>query len=173
MTYYERNRERCLTNVKARQARLVIQSRARRAAAGCASCAEKNPLILCDTKTGVLCCNCHREKKADSNAASKHSEVLRGRQWLSSIKSKSGCARCGHTDPRALDFHHRDPFTKFTSVSCMVACYAKATIINEIAKCDVLCANCHRLTEADLNWTSMRQNPTHIKIPAIHHLPLR
>jgi hypothetical protein len=40
-----------------------------------------------------------------------------------------------------LDFHHRSE--KLRSVSTMRD-LAKASILAEIAKCDVLCGNCHR-----------------------------
>ena len=60
-----------------------------------------------------------------------------------------GCARCSESDPVALDFHHRDPATKSFEVSAAVS---RADPVNaaraEIAKCDVLCANCHRKEHA-------------------------
>jgi hypothetical protein len=44
-----------------------------------------------------------------------------------------------------LDFDHRDPSQKVAAVSDMTASgYDVPTIETEIAKCDVLCSNCHR-----------------------------
>ena len=51
------------------------------------------------------------------------------------------CVDCGEVDPVVLDFDHlRD---KVADVSAMLG-RAWATIEAEIAKCDVVCANCHR-----------------------------
>lgn len=58
----------------------------------------------------------------------------------------AGCSACGaHPDPVALDFHHRDRRTKLDTVSQLVNRGASLKRLEaEIAKCDVLCANCHR-----------------------------
>lgn len=63
--------------------------------------------------------------------------------WLLSLRDK--CARCGEADPIVLDFHHRDPALKSFALTGSL-CYSRSrgAILNEIAKCDVLCANCHR-----------------------------
>lgn len=59
---------------------------------------------------------------------------------------KIKCICCGNTDKRVLDFHHIDPSTKkFTIASRRVAGYAQKNILEEINKCEVLCANCHRI----------------------------
>lgn len=41
-------------------------------------------------------------------------------------------------------FHHRDPREKEITISeAMRRSFGRARILAEIAKCDVLCANCH------------------------------
>lgn len=68
---------------------------------------------------------------------------------------KTVCARCGNTDKRVLDFHHLDETTKlFTLASRRVAGYKKSTILEEINKCEVLCANCHRIK----HWEQDHEN---------------
>lgn len=58
-----------------------------------------------------------------------------------------GCQRCEFNEHScALDLHHRDPKTKkFEVTQNMTRSWAK--IKAELAKCDVLCANCHRIVE--------------------------
>jgi hypothetical protein len=55
------------------------------------------------------------------------------------------CHRCGEGDPACLEFHHRDPDEKVRTVSELIT-YGNSleTVCEEIEKCDVLCANCHR-----------------------------
>ena len=55
------------------------------------------------------------------------------------------CVDCGEPDPVVLEFDHRDTATKFRAVAQMIeARYAWDRILEEIEKCDVRCANCHR-----------------------------
>ena len=62
------------------------------------------------------------------------------------IKLDSGCIDCGYNEhPRALDFDHIGS-NKVFNVSAMVShgyCFEK--VLEEIAKCEVRCANCHRI----------------------------
>lgn len=55
------------------------------------------------------------------------------------------CVDCGEADPLVFDFDHREQITKRHSISNMRGlCYSWERILEEIAKCDVRCANCHR-----------------------------
>jgi hypothetical protein len=62
------------------------------------------------------------------------------------------CTKCGESDPRVLEFHHRGG--KDMEVSYMVSAgYSVERIQGEIEKCDVLCANCHRkITVQERGW---------------------
>lgn len=64
--------------------------------------------------------------------------------WYAELKSQLVCARCGEAHPACLQFHHEDPATKEIAVAeAMNRAYSRARILREIAKCTVLCANCH------------------------------
>ncbi|MEK7458262.1 MAG: hypothetical protein AAB612_02135 [Patescibacteria group bacterium] len=55
------------------------------------------------------------------------------------------CVDCGETDIVVLEFDHRNQFDKDYEVSQMIQRRMPANkIIDEISKCDVRCANCHR-----------------------------
>lgn len=61
------------------------------------------------------------------------------------------CVECGETDPIVLEFHHEDK--KIKEVSYLRARSSLDTLYEEIGKCVVLCANCHRrLTARQYNW---------------------
>lgn len=76
---------------------------------------------------------------------------LERREVIAQIKRERGCMFCGEREPICLDFHHRDRSTKIANVSMLVVMKAAYSRIHEeIAKCDVLCANCHRKVEAGL-----------------------
>jgi hypothetical protein len=65
---------------------------------------------------------------------------------LKEIKINSGCAKCGFKKcSEALEFHHKNPKEKLFNIStgCLTR-YSWGKIIEEISKCDILCANCHR-----------------------------
>jgi excinuclease UvrABC ATPase subunit len=68
------------------------------------------------------------------------------REWLRMYTLERKCVKCGYDKcVAALEFHHRDPATKkFTIAQAVSMGYSKNRIQQEIAKCDVLCANCHR-----------------------------
>ena len=66
------------------------------------------------------------------------------RHVTDAIKLISGCKNCGYCKhPRALEFHHRDPATKLFDVASAVTGIGFGKFLEEISKCDVLCANCH------------------------------
>lgn len=68
----------------------------------------------------------------------------RGR-WFREYLADKKCGRCGESHPSCLDFHHRDPSMKVVNVSQSVnRCWSIEKILKEVAKCDILCANCHR-----------------------------
>ena len=55
------------------------------------------------------------------------------------------CVDCGETDVRVLQFDHVDPSLKSQDVSVMVRSCQWSRVLDEIEKCEVRCANCHRL----------------------------
>ncbi len=75
----------------------------------------------------------------------------RNAQIIAAYKSRASCSICGESRTPCLEFHHRDPMTKRYDVSTMGSfTYSAETIHAEIAKCVIVCANCHRLVHAGL-----------------------
>ena len=62
------------------------------------------------------------------------------------------CIVCGETNPVVLDFDHRDDTKKSFAISAGIL-KKWEIILEEINKCDVLCANHHRIrTSKQLGW---------------------
>lgn len=66
------------------------------------------------------------------------------RDWFTEYKKSLACSRCGFSHPAVIDFHHAG--NKEAAVSRLVAMgCCKERILEEIAKCETLCSNCHRI----------------------------
>jgi hypothetical protein len=75
-------------------------------------------------------------------------------EWFADYKSKVCCELCGFSHPAAIEFHHKNPKDKFKDVAVMVhSSFAKDKILEEMGKCAVLCANCHRITHWEQRQT--------------------
>ena len=84
----------------------------------------------------------HRQDRLD-RARKKKQEV---RKWYREYKNTLHCADCGQSHPATLDFHHIDPTEKDFVVSQILhETTSLRRLQEEIAKCVVLCANCHRI----------------------------
>ncbi|HLI57150.1 MAG TPA: hypothetical protein VKY26_08990 [Actinomycetota bacterium] len=67
------------------------------------------------------------------------------RQMVVEAKSVP-CMDCGQTYPfYVMDFDHRDRDQKEALISQLVTRISKGRLIAEMAKCDVVCSNCHRI----------------------------
>lgn len=83
--------------------------------------------------------------KACDNERS-HKKAAERVAWLDKIKTDAGCADCGYNAYGvALDFDHLPEFEKSFNVSKLVRYGSIDRILDEIAKCEVVCANCHRV----------------------------
>ena len=80
--------------------------------------------------------------------------------------ARGDCLDCGFVqDERttaAFQWDHRDPMTKLFEMSNIPARTMKYQIIEEMAKCDVVCANCHALRPtSSLGKPKRLRNRTH------------
>ena len=90
-----------------------------------------------------------RKEFYNRNRKQKDKERIRERRvWLNSLKNKP-CKDCGGTfPPRAMDFHHLDGdgFGQHSGFSMLLRKKGyKEIVLEEIKKCVLLCANCHRM----------------------------
>lgn len=130
----------------------------------CSKCDQEKPLNQYNkqskTKDGLYsqCKDCAREsnKKSYFRTSGKRNQYLIARRRRlakernEKIKTiKIACKQCGFDHFAALDFHHIDPKQKTMDIMYLKwsGCSDK-TFWDEVAKCEVLCSNCHRI----LHW---------------------
>jgi hypothetical protein len=58
------------------------------------------------------------------------------------------CSACGERNPVVLEFHHLRQCDKLSELSNMLKGSSLSRIQEEIDKCVVLCANCHKIETA-------------------------
>lgn len=72
--------------------------------------------------------------------------VVRAR--LQAMKMERGCMDCGYrAHPAALEFDHARDTKSITLSQCSERYWS--VVEHEVAKCDVVCANCHRIRTAN------------------------
>jgi hypothetical protein len=99
----------------------------------------------------------HQKNKAQRLArALERKEQMR--VFYNQLKENLACAQYGENHPATLQFHHRDPQKKDFNLSEAVRQgYGVERIKREIAKCTVLCANCHAKLHYD--WAGKNKKP--------------
>jgi len=82
----------------------------------------------------------NRIEVQERNAKTKREKRVEWHAFKSTLK----CTNCGFSHPAALDFHHVDRKDK-KSVHMLAQNGNYKSAKEEIKKCVVLCANCHRI----------------------------
>lgn len=95
--------------------------------------------------------------------ANKESYLRRNARYRTSIqdfirrfKERTGCLDCGRYYPYyVMDFDHLESDKKEATISYLTATGRVGALKKELEKCQVVCANCHRIrTHARLNKIS-------------------
>ena len=91
----------------------------------------------------------HYEKYKDKIIeANKRNRLMHRKTW-DEYKATLFCTKCGFSHVAALDFHHEDPSKKEYNIHKLVGNGRFTKAYEEIKKCIVLCANCHRIHHWD------------------------
>lgn len=70
-------------------------------------------------------------------------------EWYQELKRGCPCADCGNSyHPVAMDWDHRPGEFKLGAVANLRNLHNRQRVLNEIAKCDLVCAVCHRIRTA-------------------------
>lgn len=72
------------------------------------------------------------------------------REWMNAIKADVPCTDCGGLFPVfVMHWDHLPGFQKVGEISTMLAHRSRATILEELQKCQLVCANCHVMRTVD------------------------
>ncbi len=146
----------------------------------CTVCKEEKGIdcfYFKDKLTGKLhaqCKSCYAEKRKLSKVQHylKYREAYRERARLRKVRIKSlrqkqlydfledkFCKICGNNDIRVLEFDHINPESKKFGIARAVNDgYAWELILEEVKKCRILCANCHRIRTAEqFGWRKSKE----------------
>ena len=104
-------------------------------------------------KCVLLCANCHRirhsQMRSTARASSPVVEHRRRRKIRAVIYMGGACYSCGRSGPPGIfEFHHWDPRSKAFGISQDGNTRSWARVVEELVKCVMLCANCHREVHA-------------------------
>ena len=91
-----------------------------------------------------------RHKCRDCYRKTKQALIVRHYEWLAKYKQERGCCRCGIKDSRVLDFHHRNKKDKLFGIGGFRREIGFQRLKDEIEKCEVVCANCHRILHDEM-----------------------
>jgi hypothetical protein len=123
----------------------------------CNDCKKHKPLNEWSNGRPGFCKKCmaaRARKYYYDNREKLSNRTAIARQKVFDYLINNPCIDCGERCPVVLEFDHRNSKEKNAAVSSMVAKgHLWDTIQKEIDKCDVRCANCHRMkTAKDFNW---------------------
>lgn len=122
----------------------------------CAGCNDPKPLNeFTKDGRGYYCLECQRGfgKKHYQNNKAYYKKKARKRdkelrEWFRDYKRGLKC-QCGEDHPACIEFHHTESDEKDTEITDAVSNgWRIERILEEIAKCIVVCSNCHR----KLHW---------------------
>jgi hypothetical protein len=86
--------------------------------------------------------------KKRANSREQHKKQVARRRKFDLLKLDRPCYDCGGVfPPEAMDWDHKPGVTKSFGVSSAMGGNAKPfdAVVDEIAKCDLVCACCHRI----------------------------
>jgi len=78
--------------------------------------------------------------------ARQRAAIDEARRWMAGLKQGLPCVDCGGVFPvYVMHWDHLPGFDKVDEISSMVASRTRQVVIEELKKCELVCANCHVL----------------------------
>lgn len=89
------------------------------------------------------------KKEVKRRSRKKHREKIEA--YIADILQNASCHDCGIRNIIVFQFDHRDPSLKTSDISRLIGNAKSLKLIQEeVAKCDVVCANCHCIRTANV-----------------------
>lgn len=126
----------------------------------CLRCSRRLPLAnfnwkVKNVRRATYCKDCSREYIRDHYKKNRKYYLKKARKRNLEVRQKAyeylgpylmshPCVDCAETDILVLEFDHKDRTSKNEDVSRIMRSGPLKQLIQEISKCDVRCANCHR-----------------------------
>lgn len=120
----------------------------------CKECNKESEFSL-RTKRGKLvpqskCRECNKRYQKKHYKSNKHSYITKNNIYrnknysllLDYLRTRA-CKDCGNSDLRVLEFDHL--YNKKVGISKLIRNASWETVLLEISKCEIVCANCHRI----------------------------
>jgi hypothetical protein len=87
----------------------------------------------------------NRSRYIKRSEARTRAQVWQRTKWLLEYFASHPCVDCGESDPSVLELDHRDELgPKAFNISRGIREHNWDSVLAEIVKCEVRCANCHR-----------------------------
>lgn len=123
----------------------------------CSTCKTEKDSTTCFARRGIglygVCRVCKSEYNRKWYAKNQEAQKKRtvklkaaGRAFITEYKKSRACMDCGYSNPEypsTLDFDHVSG-TKVKDLGSIQS-WSVERILNEIGKCNLVCANCHRI----------------------------
>jgi hypothetical protein len=110
---------------------------------------EKNPELYREIQRRGSAAHYQRNRAACIARSKIKKDGLR--RWFKSFKKTLCCSKCKCSDHRCLAFHHLGD-KEHTICDMVRKGRSKKSILKEIAKCIVLCHNCHAIEHYEDEW---------------------
>lgn len=123
----------------------------------CAMCGKwKSSKEFHNSRTGQFsyCRDCRRDydrryyaaRGRGPRLARRRASSDSARAWMADMKKGVPCADCGGVFPVfVMHWDHLPAFEKVDDVSVMVTSRTREAVLEELKKCELVCANCHVL----------------------------
>lgn len=113
----------------------------------------------------ISCMNLYRREHHYKNKESHKTKRLKRRKeidnFLFDYLNQQECIDCGEFDPVVLEFDHVIGKKKFSITEASQRGVSQKTLLEEIEKCKIRCANCHRRRTAKMfGWYNGRRCST-------------
>jgi hypothetical protein len=91
-------------------------------------------------------------------------------EYVDKLKAESGCMDCGlHPEySQVLEFDHRPGEVKLFHISDRMTAGSFESLKAEIAKCDIVCANCHRIRTVKKNQFAQDLGSTRVRMGQVY-----